>query len=164
MPAAFSSWGSAPATGARNRSAAATAAGSAVLGIGRPFLVQWSLPPVPRGRGSAPRPGAEVGPIAILAFLRARPNPPCHRIARPGGAMKRCAIHGLTSLLCMAAAGISAQERPFDGLAVDMSSLYRLSKARTRSISPENFTGEKGKGGMATEGTGKESARDLGQK
>ncbi len=42
--------------------------------------------------------------------------------------------------------------------------LSRLSRARTRSISPENFTGEKGKGGMATEGTGKESARDLGQK
>ena len=59
--------------------------------------------------------------------------------------MKRCAIHGLTSFLCMAAAGVSAQERPFDGLAVDMSSLYRLSKAKTRSISPENFTGEKGK-------------------
>ena len=78
--------------------------------------------------------------------------------------MKRCAIHGLTSLLCMAAAGLSAQERPFDGLAVDMSSLYRLSKAKTRSISPENFTGEKGKGGLATEGTGKEAARDLGQK
>ena len=77
--------------------------------------------------------------------------------------MTRCAIHGLTFLLCMAAAA-SAQERPFDGLAVDMSSLYRLSKAKTRSISPENFTGEKGKGGMATEGTGKESARGLGQK
>src|SRR5438034_33815 len=77
--------------------------------------------------------------------------------------MTRCAIHGLTFLLCMAAAA-SAQERPFDGLAVDMSSLYRLSKAKTRSISPENFTGEKGKGGMATEGTGKESSRGLGQK
>jgi len=78
--------------------------------------------------------------------------------------MKRSAIHGLTSLLCLAAAGVPAQERPFDGLSMDMSSLYRLSKAKTRSISPENFTGEKGKGGMATEGTGKESARDLGQK
>ena len=61
-------------------------------------------------------------------------------------------------------AGLSAQERPFDGVAVDLSSLYRLSKARTRSISPENFTGEKGRAGMATEGTGKEAARDLGQK
>src|SRR6266446_4614941 len=102
-----------------------------------------------------PVPGTDVGPIPILAFPGARPNPPCTRIARPGGAMTRCGIHGLTFLLCMDAA-VSAQERPFDGLAVDMSSLYRLSKAKTRSISPENFTGEKGKGGMATEGTGKE--------
>lgn len=33
----------------------------------------------------------------------------------------------------------------------------------TRSVSAENFTGEKGKGGMATEGTGAKCARDLGQ-
>ncbi|MEN6406778.1 MAG: glycoside hydrolase family 172 protein [Thermoguttaceae bacterium] len=38
-----------------------------------------------------------------------------------------------------------------------------MSSARSRSISPENFTGEKGKAGMATEGTGKISARELGQ-
>jgi hypothetical protein len=44
-----------------------------------------------------------------------------------------------------------------------LGSLYRLSKAKSRSISPENFTGEKGKAGMATEGTGKNAARDLGQ-
>ena len=62
------------------------------------------------------------------------------------------------------AASASAQEKSFDGVAVDLSNLYRLSKARTRSISPENFTGEKGKGGMAVEGTGKNAARDLGQK
>ena len=30
------------------------------------------------------------------------------------------------------------------------------------SISPENFTGEKGKGAMASEGTGVPCARDLG--
>jgi len=43
--------------------------------------------------------------------------------------------------------------------------LYHLSDAKTRSISPENFTGEKGKGGMATlsEGTAAKSARKLGQ-
>ncbi|HVQ28361.1 MAG TPA: glycoside hydrolase family 172 protein [Vicinamibacteria bacterium] len=41
--------------------------------------------------------------------------------------------------------------------------LSRLSKAKTRSISPENFTGEKGKAGMATEGTGAKDARDLGR-
>ncbi len=44
-----------------------------------------------------------------------------------------------------------------------LGNLPRLSDAKTRSISPENFTGEKGKGGMATEGTGARAARDLGQ-
>jgi hypothetical protein len=44
-----------------------------------------------------------------------------------------------------------------------MGTLSRLSDAQTRSISPENFTGEKGRGGMATEGTGARAARDLGQ-
>ena len=51
----------------------------------------------------------------------------------------------------------------FNGLGVGLSNLYRLSSAKTRSISPENFTGEKGKGGMATEGTGKVHARGLGK-
>jgi hypothetical protein len=44
-----------------------------------------------------------------------------------------------------------------------MGNLPRLSHAKTRSISPENFTGEKGKGGMATDGTGEVHARFLGQ-
>jgi hypothetical protein len=51
----------------------------------------------------------------------------------------------------------------FNGLGMNMGNLSRLSKAQTRSISPENFTGEKGKGGMATQGTGAHHARDLGQ-
>ncbi len=51
----------------------------------------------------------------------------------------------------------------FNGLGLDLGNLSRLSKAKTRSISPENFTGEKGKGGMAKEGTGALCARDLGQ-
>jgi hypothetical protein len=51
---------------------------------------------------------------------------------------------------------------PFDGLHLNIGNLSRLSHARTRSISAENFTGEKGKGGMATEGTGAQCARDLG--
>ena len=38
-----------------------------------------------------------------------------------------------------------------------------MSNAQSRSISAENFTGEKGKGGMATEGTYKDAARELGQ-
>ncbi|MEI7729071.1 MAG: glycoside hydrolase family 172 protein [Verrucomicrobiota bacterium] len=44
-----------------------------------------------------------------------------------------------------------------------MGNLYRLSNAKSRSVSPENFTGEKGMGGMATEGTGAGASRDLGQ-
>ncbi|MCX8036028.1 MAG: DUF2961 domain-containing protein [Candidatus Sumerlaeia bacterium] len=46
---------------------------------------------------------------------------------------------------------------------MNMGNLSLLSNAQTRSISPENFTGEKGKGGMATKGTNEAAARDLGQ-
>ena len=51
----------------------------------------------------------------------------------------------------------------FNGLGLHLGNLARLSNAQTRSISAENFTGEKGKGGMATEGTGAVAARELGQ-
>ena len=51
----------------------------------------------------------------------------------------------------------------FNGLGMNLGTLSRLSNAVTRSISAENFAGEKGKGGMATEGTGASCARDLGQ-
>src|SRR5207302_2209182 len=50
----------------------------------------------------------------------------------------------------------------FDGLNVGLGNLARLSQARTRSISPENFSGGPGQGGRATEGTGANAARDLG--
>ena len=46
----------------------------------------------------------------------------------------------------------------------DLSSIAALRPGlQTRSISPENFTGARGQGGRATEGTGAASARDLGQ-
>jgi hypothetical protein len=51
----------------------------------------------------------------------------------------------------------------FNGLGLHLGNLARLSKARSRSISAENVTGEKGKGGMATSGTGAVAARELGQ-
>lgn len=51
----------------------------------------------------------------------------------------------------------------FSGLGVNLSNLFRLSGAKTRSISPENFTGAKGEGGKATSGTGASCARGLGQ-
>jgi hypothetical protein len=68
----------------------------------------------------------------------------------------------LTFALSLAGAAV-AQE--FNGLGVNMGNLSRLSKAKTRSISPENFTGEKGQGGMAKigEGSASHAARDLGQ-
>lgn len=51
----------------------------------------------------------------------------------------------------------------FNGLGMNLGNLSFLSQAKSRSISPENFTGEKGKGGMAVEGTGSSCARELGQ-
>lgn len=56
-----------------------------------------------------------------------------------------------------------AQDRAFNGLNLNLGNLYRVSNAKTRSISPENFTGEKGKGGMSTDGPAAGAARDLGQ-
>jgi hypothetical protein len=50
----------------------------------------------------------------------------------------------------------------FNGLGMGLGNLSRLSHAKTRSISAENFSGEKGQAGRATEGTGAGCARDLG--
>ncbi len=50
----------------------------------------------------------------------------------------------------------------FNGLGMNMGTLSRLSAAKSRSISPENLTGDKGQGGRATTGTGTEASRDLG--
>ena len=83
-------------------------------------------------------------------------------------------IHAMRLGVCIAAIAVvllaggwaSAQTppaAPFNGLELNLGNLPRLSGAQSRSISPENFTGEKGKAGMATEGTGKNAARDLGQ-
>ncbi len=50
----------------------------------------------------------------------------------------------------------------FNGLGMNLGNLSRLSRAKSRSISAENPTGEPGAGGRATEGTGAQCARDLG--
>jgi hypothetical protein len=68
-------------------------------------------------------------------------------------------------------ASVYAQQYPHNGLDNNMGNLYRLSNAKSRSISPENYTGEKGKGGMADPKDGDirnvansaNVARDLGQ-
>ena len=69
----------------------------------------------------------------------------------------------LAVVLGVVVAGAHAQKGATSGLGMSLGSLSRLSHAKTRSISPENFTGEKGKAGMAIEGTGAKAARDLGQ-
>jgi hypothetical protein len=66
-------------------------------------------------------------------------------------------------ILVWGASAVKAQQK-FNGLDVNLGNLYRTSDAKTRSISPENFNGEKGKGGMATTGTGAGASRELGQK
>ncbi|MFM7195764.1 MAG: DUF2961 domain-containing protein, partial [Bacteroidota bacterium] len=66
-------------------------------------------------------------------------------------------------MMFLAVATLQAQDKKFNGLGVGLDNLFRLSDAKTRSISAENFTGEKGKGGMAKEGVASHAARDLGQ-
>lgn len=66
------------------------------------------------------------------------------------------------ALCCLWAIAAMAQEK-FNGIDVGLNNLYRLSSAKTRSISPENFNGAKGKGGMATTGTGANPGSDLGK-
>jgi hypothetical protein len=71
---------------------------------------------------------------------------------------------GIAVTACLVTSQVAAQKPAgFDGLGMGLGNLSRLSHAKTRSISAENFKGEKGKGGMATEGTGARAARDLGQ-
>ena len=79
--------------------------------------------------------------------------------------MRFAAIATMLALLTNALGTTARADQPaaFDGVQVNMGNLFRTSKAVTRSISPESFTGEKGKAAMATEGTGKGAARDLGR-
>ena len=56
------------------------------------------------------------------------------------------------------------QKTNFNGLDMNLGNLYKLSDAKTRSISPENFTGDPGKGGMMelNKGVSGQQARELG--
>ena len=69
----------------------------------------------------------------------------------------------LSCMFVLLTSSAAFAQKKFNGLDVGLGNLYRTSDAKTRSISPENFTGEKGKGGMATTGTGSNASRDLGQ-
>jgi hypothetical protein len=77
--------------------------------------------------------------------------------------MRKSVFNFLLVLLLAALFLYAEEEKAFDGLYLNLGNLCRLSHARTRSISPENFTGEKGKGGMSVDGPAAKAARDLGQ-
>ena len=68
----------------------------------------------------------------------------------------------LFAALCFFSFPVFAQSG-FNGLDVNINNMFMTSDAKSRSISPENFTGEKGKGGAATTGTGANASRDLGK-
>ena len=70
-----------------------------------------------------------------------------------------CMVTGLVLVTACQAPKVSK----FNGLELHLGNLGRLSDAQTRSISPENFTGEKGMAGMSTNGPAWHAARDLGQ-
>jgi hypothetical protein len=62
----------------------------------------------------------------------------------------------------VAITGTLYAQTSFNGVESGLGNLYRLSPAKSRSISPENFNGAKAGGGKATNGTGSGPARDLG--
>ncbi len=76
--------------------------------------------------------------------------------------MRRSLLLAIPLTALLSPASLAAQPA-YDGLGLGLGNLSRLSPAKTRSISPESFTGEKGQAGMAVEGTGAKAARDLGQ-
>ena len=67
------------------------------------------------------------------------------------------------SCLCISGSLFAQQPSKFNGIESNLGNIFRLSEAKTRSISPENFNGAKGAGGKATTGMGQGASRDLGQ-
>ncbi|MFZ4260507.1 glycoside hydrolase family 172 protein [Sphingobacterium sp. HJSM2_6] len=77
----------------------------------------------------------------------------------------------LVASLLLSSFVYAQKDQKFNGVDMSLGTLSKLSDAKTRSISPENFTGEKGKGGMADPSSQKDkrnvanahhAARELG--
>src|SRR5215467_12528181 len=74
------------------------------------------------------------------------------------------AANGVASMLETAQQTLGSREVMIvDVLGSGLGSLAARSRMRSRSISAENFSGDKGRGGMATAGHGARAARDLGR-
>jgi hypothetical protein len=69
----------------------------------------------------------------------------------------------VVAILFFLGSGALGQNNVYDGLSNSLSNIYRISNAKSFSISPENPTGDKGKGGMATTGVAAREASELGQ-
>jgi hypothetical protein len=76
--------------------------------------------------------------------------------------MKKVLI--LLNLVVLSYCSVAQRSSGFDGLEMNLGNLYRISDAKTRSISPENPTGEPGRGGRAPldSGVHGHQARELG--
>jgi hypothetical protein len=94
--------------------------------------------------------------MTFFPFCRRRDGLPCR--------FMKTKILQLGALLGAVVAFAQAQPAPpsFNGLGTHLGNLSRLSSAKTRSISPENFTGEKGQGGRSTDGPARWGAEKLG--
>ncbi|MGJ5815468.1 glycoside hydrolase family 172 protein [Paludibaculum fermentans] len=77
--------------------------------------------------------------------------------------MKQASTIAVIGALCWLAQPAAAQDGAFTGLTSSLENLYRVASAKTFSISPENLTGEKGKGAMAAQGSASRAASELGQ-
>jgi hypothetical protein len=66
-------------------------------------------------------------------------------------------------LLLLTLGFLRADDATYDGLDTSLSNLARTSDAQSRSICPENPTGEKGNAAKAIHGNGEGAARELGQ-
>lgn len=68
-------------------------------------------------------------------------------------------------LVIIVTPAIAQRTGSFNGLDMNLGNLYRTSDAKTRSISPENLTGEPGKGATTEleKGSAKDAARELGK-
>lgn len=77
--------------------------------------------------------------------------------------MKSNLIFRLATILGLAFLATTVLAADVSVLEHGLGNLYRVSKAKSRSISPENFTGEKGKAGMSVDGPALKAAGELGQ-
>ena len=72
-----------------------------------------------------------------------------------------CLRAGLMTLTLISSVGLLPAQA--DGSFSSLANLSRITSGESRSVSSENFTGEKGQAGMATNGTGEHAASELGQ-